>query len=456
MTNSINNNSDGQLTEISDSQKSIDVQENQIAEAITRFLHRARDIKWSCKVFAPAAGLMMKDRYNKAIEEIESGKLLLASDDAVEKVHGMKKMQIAIRKLDRLGYSRIPEVIETSLFLNLFSAFDAYTGELLTAIYARKPELFGRLNRKVELVDVLTARSIEDLKRSVLEEEIEAFRRKSYVEQFAELESTFGLTLRKFEKWAEFVECTQRRNLLTHCGGVVSEQYQKICKVEGYPEEKISALGTKLELGPKYFLPTCELMIEVGLKLGQTLWRKILPSEIESADSHLQKTQYEALFSHNWDRAKIFGEFAVKQTKQSSEVDRRIAIVNYCIALKFSNEELSAKNELAKVDWSASTNDFKLAEAVLQDRFVDAATLMHKIGKKGELVVENSYHSWPLFHVFRERPEFLTAYEEVYGHPFVSELKRAADVALTDASVKENEIEARLLNNQSTEPNNSQ
>lgn len=418
-------------------------QTHPIAESITRFLHRARDIKWSVRVFAPAALDIMRNRHKKAVADIESGESLLASTDPIERIHGIKQTQEAIRKLERIGYSRIPEVIETSLFLSLFSAFDIFTGELLSAIYERKPQLFDKLNRKVELVDVLTAHSIEELKRSVLEDEIETFRRKSYVEQFKELESTFGLPLKAFDRWADFVECTQRRNLLTHCGGIVSEQYRKICKEEGFPENDIAPLGTVLELGPKYFLPTCELMIEVGLKLGQTLWRKILPDEIKEADKHLHRAQYDALYSHNWERAEVFGKFAVKLPKFSNEVMRCISIINYCIALKFSGDEVNAQKELDKVDWSASINDFRLAEAVLRDRFKDAASLMSRIGQSGELVNEANYHTWPLFKAFRESIEFITAYETIYGHPFVAELKRTANAALTIATTKADAINTK-------------
>ncbi|MHB1292513.1 MAG: hypothetical protein ACYCY5_10050 [Sulfuricella sp.] len=443
MTTELINNVDKISTEDNEPGTSPFKQSNEIGEAITRFLHSARDIKWSCRVFIPKAGNLMKSRYDDAKEHINKGEALLASSVAVERVHGIKQMQEAMRKVERLSYSRIPEVLETSLFLSLFSAFDVYTGELLSAVYKRKPELFGKLNRKVELVDVLTANSIEELKRSVLEEEIETFRRKSYVEQFAELESTFGLTLRAFDRWPEFVECAQRRNLLTHCGGIVSEQYLKICKTENYPEKDLPSVGEKLGLGGKYFLPRCELMIEVGLKLGQTLWRKVLPNEIAEADKHLHHTQYDALFSHNWDRAKVFGEFAVSQHKVSSEIEKRLSIINYCIALKFSGDEAGAQRALNKIDWSASTNDFRLAEAVLQDRFEDAAALMVKIGKSGEMVTEGAYHTWPLFHLFREKNEFMVAYEKVFGHPFAVELKRTADAALTEASTKANEIDVK-------------
>lgn len=437
MTDDLKKTADDQRATHEEPSRSDKNNRNQVAEAITRFLHRARDTKWTARVFVPTAYEIMEKRQNKAIDQIKNGELLLASSQAVERVHGMKDMQEAVRKLERFNYSQVPKIVETSLFLSLFTAFDEYTGELLTAIYERKPELFDRLNRKIDLVDVLTANSIEDLKRSVLNDVIECFRRKSYIEQFAELEATFGITLREFERWPDFVECTQRRNLLTHCGGVVSEQYRKICREEKYPENKIRPLGTELGLGADYFLPTCELMIEVGLKLGQTLWRKILPDELGEADKHLTHTQYDALNSRNWERAKVYGEFAVGQKRFSDEVHRRISIVNYCIALKFSGDAEGCVRQLKKIDWSASVNDFRLAEAVLNDRFEDAALIMIRIGKSGEMVTEGAYHTWPLFNEFRGSAEFMNAYENIFGYPFVAELKRYADAALTDAYAKE-------------------
>ncbi len=70
---------------------------------------------------------------------------------------------------------------------------------------------------------------------------------------------------------------------------------------------------------------------------------------------------------------------------------------------------------LAEVNWSGTINDFQLAEAVLTDRFNNAATLMKRIGKTGDIVTESAYHEWPLFRAFRESTEFVSAYEDVYG-----------------------------------------
>jgi len=44
-----------------------------------------------------------------------------------------------------------------------------------------------------------------------------------------------------------------------------------------------------------------------------------------------------------------------------------------------------------------------------------------------ELIDERAYHTWPLFKVFRTSPEFLKAYEEIYGRPFIVELQKATN-----------------------------
>jgi hypothetical protein len=276
-----------------------------VAEAINRFVHRARDIRLTARLFVPAAIEFVHEQLNNIKKQLVEGEVLLSSEDQLEKVHGVEMVSDVIPRLEQLRYSNMPAVIESSLFLSLFSAFDAYTGELLSALYEGKPELFKRLNRAVPFSEILEATSIEDVKRRVLDDEIQSFRRKSYVEQFEYLETTFGLPLKAFDHWADFVECSQRRNLLTHCGGIVSEQYRAICKREGYPENKLAAVGETIGFNPQYFVSTCELMMEVGLKLGQTLWRKLLPDELATADGHLHQIQYAALEAANWDRAKV-------------------------------------------------------------------------------------------------------------------------------------------------------
>ncbi|MCR4348161.1 MAG: hypothetical protein NUV55_13315 [Sulfuricaulis sp.] len=335
----------------------------------------------------------------------------------------------------------MPEVVETSLFLGMFSAYDAFTGNLIAEIYRLKPELFNVINRNVPVSEILQFDSFEALKESVLHDEIENFRRKSYVEQFEDMEKVFDLNLKIFDRWPQFVECAQRRNLLTHCDGIVSEQYLQVCKREGYVFSSQIQIGDKLKLGGEYFLPSCELLMEVGLKLGQTLWRKLFPDQINKADSHLIQVTYDSLQREKWKLAQVFGEFAISQKRFSNDLNYKISIIDYAISLKFGGELESADSILKTVDWTAAIDEFKLAEAVLLHKYDFAAEIMNKIGKKGTLISEHAYHDWPLFSEFRATHQFLDAYERIYEYPFVDELKREAIKAEEVASRKESNQE---------------
>jgi hypothetical protein len=261
-----------------------------------------------------------------------------------------------------------------------------------------------------------------------LQEEIEQFKRKSYVEQFEDLEKTFGLKLKEFERWPQFVECSQRRNILTHCDGVVSGQYLKICKENGYQFSSLIKVGDRLSVDIKYFFSSCKLLTEVAFKLCQTLWRKVLKDELSEADKCLNSTIYDMLLSKEWKQAQIFGEFAVKLPQFSSDVEKKIATMNYVMSIKFDGAKEKAKEILNATDWSASSYDFKIAKAILIDDFDGAAKLMITMGSKGELIDEYCYHMWPLFFEFRQSEQFIKAFKKIYKHPFIDELQKKAEL----------------------------
>ncbi len=398
-----------------------------IASAIDKFLHRVWGIQYSAITFIPKVLDVHHENIKKMRAKlVETRKLLYNKDISVRKV-GLKEVWNVYPKARRLIDSNIIEITVNGYFLSLFSAFDAYTGNLLSSIYLKKPALFNRLERSMTVSEMLQYDSLNNIKLIILQKEIESFRRDSYIEQFKDLESKFDIKLKLFKRWPEFVECTQRRNIFGHCDGIVSDQYLKICKKEGYLCPESLKVGDKLEISPNYLFKACELMMEVGLKLGQTLWRKVLPEELKEADRHLNKVIFDLLKREKWDIAQLFSEFAVNLPRYSDDISKRIFVINYAIALKFGRKPKEAEKVLSKMDWSATLNDFKIAEAVLREDYDKAAIIMKRIGKGGELIHEYAYHDWPLFRKFRENELFFKAYESVYGHSFADESQRIAE-----------------------------
>ncbi len=232
-----------------------------LAMAIDGLVHRARDIKAAARQFLPAAINTRKERFEEIQRVLTESGALLEDPDNHTRVLAQKEVHETLVRFNRLRRSRVPDVLERGLFLALFSAFDAFTGDLLRGIYARKPSLSGSLNKSISFGDVLAAPSIEALKMQVLDDDIETLRRKSYVDQFATLAQRFDVKLTAFDRWPEFVECSQRRNLLTHCDGVVADQYLQVCREAGVASAGLPDNGSKVKLGATYFYAACELVL---------------------------------------------------------------------------------------------------------------------------------------------------------------------------------------------------
>lgn len=69
---------------------------------------------------------------------------------------------------------------------------------------------------------------------------------------------------------------------------------------------------------------------------------------------------------------------------------------------------------MAAEDWTAASDKFKLADAVLREDFGQAAALMTKIGLGGE-IHKAGYRDWPLFKEFRRTDVFQETFQQIFG-----------------------------------------
>lgn len=402
-----------------------------LQEIIAGYLAALKNLGQTVQIVMPHVSQWLLDEFKKQekklasyIPEINNGNEI--KEVRLKSAHEYADFTTIVKTLDELNSNRSIEVLARSLFVQLFCEFDAFTGALLNKIYTLNGGLLKSISREISLSDLIEYDSIDSAKKALLEKEIETFRRDSYTEQFIQLEKKFGLTLRKFPEWGEFIELGQRRNICIHNDGIVSEQYLTICDREEWKFPTRPAIGNRLEVSGEYLARALALMSKVGYMLGHTLWSKVFPNETLSIQRSLNDNLYATLEGKRWKIAAELGSFALTDPmrKAASEIDLRIRVINTAIALKFSNKADDACKLMKTLDWSASYRDFKLARAVLEDRFEEAIEIMEEIGRSGELIEQESYHIWPLFHKFRERPEFYETYEKIYGTPYLTRVKK--------------------------------
>jgi hypothetical protein len=344
---------------------------------------------------------------------------LVISDPSSEEIHELNELTFQTNQLEFLDN---PEtIILNSFYLYIFSCYEAFSGPFLKELYKLHPDSFNSSDKEVSVKEILSYSSFEDFQDSILEKEVESFRRDSYEQQFKYLESKFSIdTLRKFDNWGSFVECAQRRNLFTHCDGIVSQQYITTCQKAGYKFSTIPNIGDQLSISYDYFEISCDLLLEVATKLTHTLWRKLAKDKLSEADTCLGELVYENLERQNWSLSKLLAKFHLEQKIHSNQTTRYLACINLAIAYNQLGESKCVTITLEKLEWEIVAYDFRIARHILLNEFKEAVVLMMKMGKRGELTYKECYHAWPIFEVngFKYSAEFLKTYREIYLEDF--------------------------------------
>lgn len=309
------------------------------------------------------------------------------------------------------------ELVPRNFLVSLVSTFDAFLGRLLAALFRERPELLDSSDRTLTLSQLTALGSIDAAKGYVIDKEVEQMIRMSRSQQVKRLESKFGIKLED-ERWPVFYELNERRHCIVHNDARITEQYIAVCRQEGIPLGPDIELGKRLEVPPSYFDEASACTFELGVKLAQVLWRKLIPSDLEQADVNLIAITYDLLCNERWTLAAKLLNFACQSLPRlASEQNRRILIVNRAQAYKWAGDNETCTSLLSEEDWTACGDDFAIAVAALRDDFASASELMRKIGPQGS-VSRFFYETWPVFRVFRKSEEFLETFKSIFGVPF--------------------------------------
>ena len=377
----------------------------------------------SIKDTLPMTMLLLEPYHKKANEKfvkfIENNVEEIEDEDG-EKGLAVKYEEVKIfenlsknSEISALAFKIIPE----SLFVSLISQFDAFLNRLFRALFDIRPEYLNNSDKNLSFSQLVEFSSIEKAREYIIEKEIETILRKSHTDHFEYLETKLSMPLRKdLPIWKTFIEITERRNLFVHCDGVVSSQYIKVCK-ENHCLIGDVKINDQLNVGHEYFIQAYECLYELATKLTHTLWRKLLKNDTEDADRKLNDTCYDLMSSKQFNIADILLEFACSQKKHHNDALKNVFVINKALSQYLQDKKKNAKEIINAKDWSASSDDFKLAHLVLTEKYEECYELMRKIGNNGEVDKEN-YMTWPLFSSLRKEDKFKQVYKEIFKEDY--------------------------------------
>lgn len=358
----------------------------------------------------------------RGIEEIVKNrgeKLPELSSDTVEVYslpkHAVHTVNQYSEKAEALiqGAAHLPTIST----IGIISSYDAILSDLLRVVFTIKPEIIFTSDREIKFSDLVGFETISDARESIVGNEIESVMRQSHHEQFSWMERKFSMKLREgLDVWPDFIELCERRNLLTHTGGVISEQYIKNCSAGG--KKQNGKLGEKLVVDLDYLTKSIDIVSEVGYKLIHTFWRKFCPNDREEADGALNEIGVKLIEAKQYGLAEKILEFGVKQKQHSSDLIRRMMIVNLANSAKLNGDKNKCDRGLSSCDWSAASYQFQISVAAVKNDFPEVKRLL-LLGGDVVGINPSAFRDWPVFHDARKDLEVKKAFEEVFGEPLI-------------------------------------
>ena len=367
----------------------------------------------------------------KLLQELKHLNKFSESNGIVEKKNNENEAQLEIPSGIIYEFLKLANNCETTGLANkllpinfvvsFVSQYDAYLGGIIRAMYHAKPELLNSSEKNISLSELIKFADIEEARQTLIEKEVESVLRESHLKQFLWLESKLGIPLRKdLPSFSAFIEITERRNLFVHCNGVVSRQYLNVCNDNEVPNIEKIKVGEKLYAKNEYLTQCYSVLFEIGVKLGQVIWRKLKPEELKEADNNLSSICYDLVVKEHYNLAFNLLTFATDGLKKHFDQEIiSIFIINKALCKYLSGKIEDCKQILQQHDWSASNDIFKLAIAVLNDEYQPALEIMKSIGSSNSKLTKDSYREWPLFKKFRKTDEFKKIYRDIFGEELV-------------------------------------
>lgn len=312
------------------------------------------------------------------------------------------------------GFSVIPG----SVMLSLVATFDSYFSEFVEFMLKQRRERYFSSEKSMTVKEILSMSSFDDVIQHVIDDEVYDLMRGSHADQVKFVEGQFNIKIREhYQRWPDFVEIFERRNLVAHGNCIVNARYMKNCGAAGRDLSKLR-VGESLALTPAYLRRTTDTLTEFGLLLMLTVSRKQLSDVDEELGDEISEAAYRLIETKRHRLAARLLDFVLdKQSMKVTDSLKKRMIVNYANALRKSGSE-KYKKVLDSTDWSATSDRYQICVAALRDdvdRFVE---LMPSVVRAGSIAAAE-FKAWPVFDWVRADERVGREYERLFGEALV-------------------------------------
>lgn len=378
-----------------------------------------------------ASGLVQTEIFSQVKNK---GNLLRSSGD--QQTYGLSaaasndlSQSITRMKETDAGLALLP----SSILLSIVATFDSIVGDGVKEILTLRPERILNSDRSLTLKDLFKFNNVNEAKEYFIDDEVDKLLRGSHQSQIEYIEKLVDTKIiSHYSRWANFVEVFERRNVVAHANGQASTTYIRNCKACGLNVEHVSP-GSQLPLKQSYLHKAVDYLIEFGVLLSFVTWRKLDPPSEADAFERLNDLALDAIKRRRYGLAIWLLDFALhKQPRKGSDLIIRMMFINLANAYKKNNNEEKSQSTLNEIDWSASSDLFKISIASLNKDIATTCNLLKSLAASDSLSA-NSFRDWPVFDWVRGEAEIAESFEQAFGEALTMQVT-TTDKAPSDPS----------------------
>lgn len=367
------------------------------------------------------APVFVNNFIEREINKYRKDELVLIKKEGSVSLYGVPKERIPsllsrIKRLDHLeeGMNALPSIV----LMGLVASFDSHISGVVRFLLISKKERLSSVDKTIPVRDVLAMASFDELIQHLVDNEIYQLMRGSHEDQIKFIEENFSIKVREgFDKWAQFIEIFERRNLVAHGEGFANIRYDKICQKNKVKKEDRLELGEDVKLEGIYLRRSTDTLLEFGVLLIWWLWLKNSPEEREKAYSILNEVTYELIVDKRYRLASRLLKSGISRVDNKSPEDkRRMMAINLANCFKKLDNQEECEKAIELFDWSACADSYKISIASLRGDVLQVCELMPRV-KEDNLVGKSGFRDWPVFDWVRDAQEFRDKFEELFNEP---------------------------------------
>lgn len=303
-----------------------------------------------------------------------------------------------------------PRLKETALTF-LIGDFEVVVTSLLRIIYDKFPSVLESKEEddenKYTRKDILKLKSLNSFRESLIEKDILSLMYKPFpvfLEKGFQKIHFFDPVGGKLDicQKDSVVEIFQRRNIIMHNGGEVSQKY-----LDNLQDSKLSLpeIGTILSVDDNYLAYAFDKITLITIYLCSLMIHKIYgTNEMVKDDwaSHILSISFEFLLDERYHLVKDLCFTPFIQKIQDTYV-RNCFFVNEMLAMQALGKQEEVNSRVAA--WSKKADEenpiFGLARLILTNKLVEALAVAQTL-KSENKISEASWLTWPLYKTLRE------------------------------------------------------